>query len=288
MYNKCIKYFSKLGKRYLRGYVLPLKDVIEKSNLTMLFDTYIGKMLFFSILVFFLSFIFSFVFLLFFRVEIIFSLIGSLLISLVLGGITLVLYHSYPFHIIRSRKISIENNLPFAMSHMAAIASSGVPPFVIFKLISNIREYGEITNECSRIIRNIDVFGMDITTAIKNVANRTPSSIFSKFLQGIVSTIETGGDLVQYIQNSAKESLFDYRLKRESYMQTLSTYADFYTAILIAAPLFFVSVLSIMALVGGEVFGMAIPTLIQIGVYALIPLLNIIFLMFVHYTQPTI
>jgi len=71
-------------------------------------------------------------------------------------------------------------------------------------------------------------------------------------------------------------------------MQTLSTYADFYTAVLIAAPLFFVSVLSVMSLVGGSVFGLSIPNAMRIGVYAMIPLMNIMFILFIHYTQPTI
>ena len=91
----------------------------------------------------------------------------------------------------------------------------------------------------------MDIFGMDITSAVRNVADRTPSQKFKQFLVGIVSTIETGGDLKKYLETTAKEALFEYKLKREKYLQTPSTYADFYTAVLIAAPLFFVSILSI-------------------------------------------
>ena len=82
--------------------------------------------------------------------------------------------------------------------------------------------------------------------------------------------------------------MFDYRLKREKYLQTLSTYADFYTATLIAAPLFFISILSVMALIGGQVFGLSIPMTMRLGIYLLIPLLNTIFILFVHYTQPSV
>jgi flagellar protein FlaJ len=178
--------------------------------------------------------------------------------------------------------------MPFAISHIASIAASGVPPYVAFKLISDVKEYGEISNEARRIVRNVEAFGMDLVSAISNVADRTPSTELKQFLYSIISTIETGGDLKKFLDNAAKEALFEYRIVREKYMQTLSTYADFYTAVLIAAPLFFISTLSVMSLVGGEVFGLSIPTAMRIGIYALIPLLNIIFIIFIHYTQPSI
>ena len=121
---------------------------------------------------------------------------------------------------------------------------------------------------------------------MKNVADRTPSAEFKQFLYGVVAMTETGGELKIYMENSAKEALVDYRLKRERYQQVVSTYADFYTAILIAAPLFFISVLSIMSLIGGQVLGMDIPTAMKLGVYLVLPLLNISFILFIHFTQP--
>jgi flagellar protein FlaJ len=143
-------------------------------------------------------------------------------------------------------------------------------------------------HESARIVRNIDVFGMGVTNAIKNVADRTPSDNFKQFLYGIISTIETGGNLKQFFETTGQDALFDYRLKREKYLQTLSTYADFYTAVLIAAPLFFISILAVMALIGGQVLGLSIPVAMRLGIFVLIPLLNIMFLVFINYTQPRV
>ena len=277
-----------IGMKYMSGYLNPLKEEIVKSNLNILFEIYVGKMLTFSILAFFSSFAF---------VTVMFTIFGAPLLLTIIGGViagsatsfaVLTIYHSYPFHLLTSKRNSINANMPFAINHMGAIAASGVPPFIIFKLIAAIPEYGEISNESKRILRNVEAFGMDLVSAIKNVAERTPSADFRQFLYGIISNTETGGDLKGFLENSAKEALFDYRLKREKYTQTLATYADFYTAVLIAAPLFFVSVLSILSLIGGQIFGLNIPTAIRLGVYVLMPLLNIMFIMFIHYTQPNV
>jgi archaellum biogenesis protein FlaJ (TadC family) len=100
--------------------------------------------------------------------------------------------------------------------------------------------------------------------------------------------VETGGDLKRFLKGVTQEALFDYKLRREKYLETLMTYADFYTAVLIAAPLFFISILSVMAMIGGTIGGMSILDMMKIGIYAFIPLLNIAFIAFVHMTQPEI
>lgn len=287
MYKSLVKSFGNFGTRYMGGYVAPLKEVISKSNLGILFEIYVGKMLFVSVATFAATFISVFVItVLIFPLPIEFSIFSAIIASTTIFFIVLTLYHSYPFHLLTAKKSDIETNTPFAINHMAAIASAGVPPVVIFRLVSNIKEYGEIMQESSRIVRNIDVFGMDLTRAIRNVADRTPSEGFRQFLYGIVSTIDTGGDLKKFFENSAKDALFEYRLKREKYLQTLSTYADFYTAVLIAAPLFFISILAVMALVGGQILGLSIPVAMRVGIFVLIPLLNTMFILFIHYTQP--
>lgn len=288
MYKNLIKYLGNFGVRHFSGSLKPLKEEIIKSNLSMLFELYVGKMILLVITGFITTLAFILAMFLVLGVPFLVSLVGALIAASAISFVVLTIYHSYPFQLLNSKRNNIEGNMPFAINHMAAISASGVPPFVMFKLLTSIPEYGEVSNEAKRIVRNVDTFGMDVVSAMRNVAERSPSAEFKQFIYGIISTIETGGDLKKYLENSAKEALFTYRLKREKYLQTLSTYADFYTAVLIAAPLFFVSVLSVMSLVGGQVFGLSIPSAMRIGVYALIPLMNIVFIMFIHYTQPTV
>jgi len=288
MYKTIIKHLGSFGSHHLTNYIKPLREEVIKSNLNILFELYVGRMIFLSILAFILSSTFVFIVFSIIRADFFLTLVGSLVTGGAIGFTVLTLYHSYPFHILTSKRNSIEGNMPFAINHMAAISASGVPPFIMFKLLTNIPEYGEVSNEAKRIVRNVDVFGMDVVSAMRNVSERTPSVEFKRFVYGIISTIETGGDLKRYLESSAKDALFNYRLKREKYVQTLATYADFYTAVLIAAPLFFVSVLSVMSLVGGTIMGLSIPNAMRIGVYAMMPLMNIMFIMFIHYTQPSV
>ena len=287
-YRSVLKQFGKFGTKHIRGYVEPLKEEIIKSNINIIFELYVGRMLFTSFIALIAIFTATVVYITLIGFPFILAVISGLILGVTSFFAILTIYHSYPFHLLTSKKSNIEANMPFAINHMSAIAASGVPPFIIFKIKTTVPEYGEVTHETKRITRNVEVFGMDIISSIKNVSARTPSPAFRQFLSGIVASIETGGDLKKYLENSARDAMFEYRLKREKYMQTLSTYADFYTAVLIAAPLFFISILAVMALIGGQIFGLSIPLAMRLGIYVLIPLLNTMFILFVHYTQPNV
>ncbi|MBR9682180.1 MAG: hypothetical protein GOV02_00730 [Candidatus Aenigmarchaeota archaeon] len=263
-----------------------LQKALLSSGINLLFRTYLSIIFFLTIM----SFIFSIIIFSIVTYAIGFDLLsvltGTLLVSFIVAFTMFVITYAYPFIQTSRRKTDIEASLPFALIHMSAVAGSGAPPYIMFKILSKFKEYGEITREAGKIIRNIDFFGLDEITSIKDVMNKTPSPEFKDVLGGILTTIQTGGSLKNYLQGEAEHAMFEYRLNRERYAQTLSTYADIYTAILIAAPLLFVVVLSILSVVGGQVFGMPVDVLMRIGIFGVIPLLNVMFLIFIHSTQP--
>ncbi len=204
---------------------------------------------------------------------------------MVAGGV-FIIFTVYPIQRATTIRRTIENDLPFAATHMSAIASSGIPPEFMFDLLTNYKEYGQISRESEQIVRNIKTFGMSSIAAINSVAGRTPSPEFRQLLTGISTTIEKGGNLTDYLKQMADTALFDYRIKREKYLKTLSTYADIYTALLVAAPLMMLSVLGIMSIIGGSVLGLTIGDLITMITFVGLPTLNVAFLAFIHITYP--
>ena len=156
----------------------------------------------------------------------------------------------------------------------------------MFELIAASKEYGEIGIEVKKIVDFINIFGYDLLTAIRTVSATTPSPQFKEFLEGMVSTIETGGDLDRYLRQEADQAALTYNLERQRYNETVSTYSDIYTGLLIAAPLFFVAALSLVNLLGGSIGGIGVDVVKSVGAYVVIPLLNISFLAFLQFSQP--
>tara|TARA_Y100000310_G_scaffold327446_1_gene393835 strand:- start:15822 stop:17201 length:1380 start_codon:yes stop_codon:yes gene_type:complete len=205
----------------------------------------------------------------------------------VLGMIvTGALFYAYPGSVIRSRQNKIKVELVFATVHMSAVSGSGANPEKIFKLLVDSKEYPDLEPDLKRILNNLNLFGYNLTTSLKSVANSTASPDFKELLNGMVSTIETGGDLTKYLQEKSRDSLDTFRLDQKKYLARLSNFSDVYTGLLIAAPLLFIITLAVLEKISPEIGGIPITTIATLGTYVGLPLLNAAFLTILNVFQP--
>lgn len=265
-----------------------LYDYLRFADIKMLSNTYINILIFATFVVSVVVLPISFMFNIFSGVFLGKALLNTIFASLISGVITFVVIYQYPSFKIKSRRRNINSNLPFAINHMAAVAASGVPPTTMFKLIAMSDEYGEVSKELRKVSDYVAIFGYDILTAVKQVASTTPARQLKEFLDSFVSTVEAGGDLVDLLKQKSDETMLSYNLERQKYNETVGTYSDIYTGIMVAAPLFFMSTLSIVNLLGGKVGDVDVNRILALGIYLFLPLLNVGFLIFVHFNQPEV
>ncbi len=280
-----------------------LEEGLHRANIDRLFRTYISEMLALTVLAAVMGFGIAIVIDLVAPIPLLVKAVLFFALPIMLGTVTFTGIYLYPSWKASKRKADITSNLPFALNHMSAVAGSGVPPSAMFNLLVNFDEYGEISAESQKIVTKVHAFGEDITSAIRDVAKESPSDDLEEIFYGIVSTIETGGSLQAFLEESADRTLFDYRIKRQKQIERLTTYASFYTALLVAAPLFLITILAILEVIGGELFGLPLRSscgvvgaltgqcpigVIDIGAYFLIPLANTAFIILLEVTQPEI
>ncbi len=261
---------------------------LRAANIKMLSNTYINIMMFSTIAVSLITFAIMPFILFAFDYPIYAIFLRTIMFSIIAGITCAIIFYMYPSMKIKERKTSIMTNMPFAINHMASVSTSGVPPSMMFQLISTSHEYGEIAVEIKKIVDFVEIFGYDLLSASKAVALITPSPQFKEFLEGMVSTIESGGDLESFLRQKADEATLTYQLERQKYNQTIGTYSDLYTGVLIAAPLFFVAALAMVNMLGGTIGGMKVDTVMALGAYVAIPFMNIAFIIFLQMSQPDV
>jgi flagellar protein FlaJ len=149
----------------------------------------------------------------------------------------------------------IDKRLPSAMSFISAMASADVNIDVIFKELARQPIYGEIRAEAEWITRDTELLGIDILSAIKKATTRTPSKKFQDFMQGVITTSTSGGQLKPYFLIKAQEYESDSKLEMKARMETLGLLAETFVTVVVAFPLFLVVILAIMAIVGGNASG---------------------------------
>jgi flagellar protein FlaJ len=261
---------------------LSVKSNLPKADMKISFRSYISTVFFVSFLVFLMSIPVLYITLQIIEIALFQRIIYLIFAPILIAFATFAILLFLPIQKSLTRRRSIETNLPFALTHMGAVAESGIQPYVIFKLIGEFEEYGELAKEMRKIVRNIDTFGLDPLTAIKEVAERTPSKELKQVLLGFVTTTESGGDTRTFLKNAGQQALFEWKINRERFLQQLSAYAEFYTGLLIAAPLFIIALLAVMNLISPNIGGFNILDLTKLSIYLVVPSVNIGFLLFLR------
>ncbi|MCK5038170.1 MAG: type II secretion system F family protein [Thermoplasmata archaeon] len=190
---------------------------------------------------------------------IVLSFLGMATIGILLGVMMPILLPVAGFFLVKAgpsgkakaRGKDIDKRISGSMSFISAMASANVPVDVIFKELSKQDVYGEIQAEAEWITRDTELLGIDILTAIRRGAIRSPSTKFQDFLQGVVTTTTSGGQLKPYFLMKAEQYEKENKLLMKQTMETMAMMAESFVTVVVAFPLFLVVILAIMAIIGG-------------------------------------
>lgn len=275
------KFFGGVSKSIKPSFA-DMKETMQKAGLRYTVEEYLSITLFTTTVTFVIEAIaLSFIFGLFFGVTV--ALLLALMLSLAISGILFFLFYSYPSTAARSRNSKIKKILPFVVSYMATMSSSRVPPIVVFKTLSEFKEYGEVSKEAENITRNVEVFGMTTSAAIKKQAKTTPSADFRELLWGINTIVTSGGDLTSYLSDKTNEFMNDYRRRIRKYSQDLSLYVEIYLTLIITGSIFFIVLSSVISALSQGIGTVLVQSFV---VFVLLPLISIGFIVLVKSTSP--
>jgi flagellar protein FlaJ len=290
-----------LEKPYLFAYqltatridrLLPIfKDLdvnLNKSELRISFRIYVGLTLFLAALISSIVIVVVPVFS--------FFILGLPLLSALLFGIgggmfagafSIVALYVYPIYRADKLKRELEDELPFTTGYMSILSSAGVSPEKMFESLSLLSAPLAVSSEAKDIVRDVNLFGLDIISALEKSSKRTPSERFREMLEGVISTIHSGGNLATYLRGKTKDYMKLKRIGLKKYSDTLSILSEIYVTLLLTGPLLLVIMLSVMAMLGGGNLGILSPDLLlNLLAYVGIPLGGIMFLIILDGTSP--
>jgi len=290
------KFFYKTSMDLLKkGKFKKIKRELVKANLNFIPANYLSFMFFTTLLSVFAAF-FIFIFFLFFSLTVfppfIVSAEGSFVlrifkvfwIVLVIPVVVFGFTYFYPSMEKKSLEGKINAELPFATIHMSSISSSLVEPSKIFSIMVQTKEYPNLSKEFTKLLNEINIYGYDFVTALKDISFNSPSKKLSELLSGLSTTITSGGNLPDFFEKRAQSLLFEYRLEREKQSKAAETFMDIYISVVIAAPMILMLLLMMMRVSG---LGLSLSTgTITLVMIIGVTMLNLLFLTFLHLKSP--
>jgi len=279
-----------IGERSAR--LLPLfKDVdvnLRKSGTRISFKAYVSLAILVTSLLSFFVLVLTPLFLVFFpHLPFFSSLIFGVGVSLLTGALTIIGFYIYPIYRKDSLKRGLDDGLPFAAGYMAILAGAGVPPEYMFRSLAQIDASLAVSSEARAIVRDVELFGSDILSALEAASNRTPSIRFKELLEGLIFTIHSGGKSAKYLIDRSRHYMQLKRIALRRFSDTLSVLAEFYVTLLVAGPLILVVMLAVMAMLGGGGTGLFDPRLLMyLLTYLGIPTGSVTFLIILDVVAP--
>jgi flagellar protein FlaJ len=178
--------------------------------------------------------------------------------------------------------------LPYAVNFVAAMAAANATPQKIFRSLA-IQEniYGSISKDAGWIYRDTAVLGMDMLTALKRSVKRAPSDKYKEFIQGVINTLTSGGNMKSYFQNRAEFYMRLNRRDQEQFLETLAFMAESYVVVAVAMPIFLIVILVIMYWVSGS--GMQIGDIMLYAViFGLLPMIHVGYIATIYLITPKV
>ena len=207
-----------------------------------------------------------------------FALVAGVLVPVLGTVMAYVVLGALPSSTAKTRGKQIDQRISPAMSFVSAMASADVNVDQIFKELARQDVYGQVAQEAAWITRDTELLGVDILTAIKTGATRTPSKRFQDFLQGVVTTATSGGQLKPYFLVKAEQYERENKLDRQKRVETMGLMAETFVTVVVAFPLFLVIIIAIFAIIGGG--GQFMINILWGIVAAMIPLSQFAFIYF--------
>lgn len=173
---------------------------------------------------------------------------------------------------ISNRKQLIDKELPFALSELSILASTGLTPIKMFRQIAQRDEESVLTNEFKKIIYKTDIEGKDLITTLSETAKESPSDSFRESLWDIANMVHQGGDLDVYLRDKADMTMQVKRDIQKEFIEKLGTYSEMYISLVLVGVLFLSIAVFLLDAMGISSGAITSESLLLLLTYLLIPI----------------
>lgn len=183
-----------------------------------------------------------------------------------------------------ARRRQIDAAMPRILAFIYALARGGMSVPDVMRTLSRNREvYGEGAREIAVGVRDIDLFGRDVVTAVRAVSQRSPSDAFQTFAENLTSVLQSGQNLTAFLDDEYERYREEAEDQQAEVLEVLATTAEIYVTLVVAGVLFLVTILLIIGITGGSD---TLPV-VRLIAYVVLPALNVLFIAYLsEVTKP--
>jgi len=144
----------------------------------------------------------------------------------------------YPKIVMGRVRKEIEDNIHFYITHMGALATSEVSRKEMMRILSERKEYKALAEETRKIYVLMDKWNKNLAQACRFLAKRTPSKIFSDFLDRMAHEIDSGEDFKEFIKREQENVMDAFANLYQGKLYGVDVFKEVYVSLIISLAFF--------------------------------------------------
>ena len=186
-------------------------------------------------------------------------------------------------------KEQIDRELPYAVMVFTLMAASGVSLYESWKRMRKFDLLPRFKSEADEVVRQVEVLGKDPLTVMYERAEKTGSKLYRDFLSGFVSSVKSGGKIVDFMKSKLR-SIFELRSNAiNRSIERLGTLVEAYAVMLIVTLCVYIIYVVLSSTAMMELLAKtSLPTspcTAYLVAFVIMPLISIIFMLAAHNIQ---
>jgi flagellar protein FlaJ len=173
---------------------------------------------------------------------------------------------------ISNRREQLERELPFTLSELSVMASTGMSPIELVHRMAKRDHDPAMTYEFKRIAYKTDIQGKDLITALAETAKESPSNSLRESLWDLANMIHQGGSLDEYLRDKSEDVLKLKRVTQKDFIERLNTFVDMYISIVLIGVLLIGVGAFLINAFGSTMMGLDANSLLLLLTYGIVPL----------------
>jgi archaeal flagellar protein FlaJ len=172
---------------------------------------------------------------------------------------------------IANRKEQLDRELPFTLSELSVLASTGMSPISLIRRMAQRDHDPAMTLEFKRLIYRTDVEGKDLITALAETAKQSPSQSVRESFWDLANMIHQGGNLDEYLRSKSDDVLKLKRFAQKEFIERLSTFLDMYVSLVLVGVLMIAVAAFLINALGSTAAGLNANELLLLLTFGLVP-----------------
>jgi len=173
---------------------------------------------------------------------------------------------------IANRKDRLDRELPFTLSELSVLASTGTSPIRLIRRMAQRDHDPAMTAEFKKIVYKTDAQGKDLITALAESAKESPSTSVRESFWDLANMIHQGGNLDEYLRAKSDDVMKLKRLIQKEFIERLSTFLDMYVSLVLVGVLMIAVGAFLLNALGSTAAGLNANELLLLLTFGLVPI----------------